>query len=119
MILCTSDHVAGFVEVECLGLVRGNTVRSRHIGRDVMAEIRNLVGGEVNEYTKMLAEAREEALDRMSAEAEKLGADAIVTVRFGTAEVMQHAAEVIAYGTAVRLRRHEAGSSGDAGWRGR
>ncbi len=105
MILCTTEVVAGRETVECLGLVRGNTVRARHVGRDLLASFRNIVGGEVDEYTKMLAEAREQALDRMSAEAVKLGADAVVTVRFSTAEIMQHAAEVVAYGTAVRLRK--------------
>lgn len=109
MILCTTDHVAGYEMIECLGLVRGNTVRARHVGRDILASLRNVVGGEIDEYTKMLAEAREQALDRMTAEAARLGADAVVTVRFATAEAMQHAAEVVAYGTAVRLRKRGAG----------
>jgi uncharacterized protein YbjQ (UPF0145 family) len=111
MIICTADAVPGFEAVECLGLVKGNTVRARHVGRDIMAGLRNLVGGEIDEYTKMLAEAREQALDRMATEARRLGADGVVTVRFATSEVMEHAAEILAYGTAVRLRKR----SGDAG----
>ncbi|MFH1679950.1 MAG: heavy metal-binding domain-containing protein [Candidatus Eisenbacteria bacterium] len=110
MIICTCDAVPGYESAECLGLVRGNTVRARHLGRDLIAGLRNLVGGEVQEYTKMLAEAREQALDRLSAEAESLGADAVVTVRFTTSEVMQHAAEIVAYGTAVRLRKTAGGA---------
>jgi uncharacterized protein YbjQ (UPF0145 family) len=84
-----------------MGLVRGNTVRSRHIGRDILAWLRNLVGGEIHEYAKLMAESREQALDRMVAEAEDLGANAIVSVRFATSEVMGSAAEMLAYGTAV------------------
>ncbi len=105
MILCSSDDVPGYEVVESLGLVRGNTVRARHLGRDLLASLRNMVGGEVEEYTKMLAESREQAIDRMVAEAEKLGADGIVTIRFMTSSVMQGAAEIVAYGSAVRLRR--------------
>jgi uncharacterized protein YbjQ (UPF0145 family) len=101
MIITTSDTVPGKRIVETLGLVRGNTIRARHLGRDFMAGLRNIVGGEVVDYTKMLAEAREQALDRMVAEAEKLGANAIVTLRFATSMLMQGAAELLAYGTAV------------------
>lgn len=102
MILSTTDE-AGRPVLEVLGLVRGSTVRSRHVGRDLLAVFRNLVGGEVAEYTKLVAESREQALDRMSAEARALGADAVIGVRFGTSQVSQGAAEVLAYGTAVRL----------------
>jgi uncharacterized protein YbjQ (UPF0145 family) len=103
VIVTTTEGVAGKRVVRTLGLVRGNTIRARHIGRDVMAMMRNLVGGEVSEYTKLLAESREQALDRMVAEAEELGADAVLAVRFSTSEVMTGAAELMAYGTAVEL----------------
>lgn len=101
MILCTTDDVPGRRIVRTLGLVRGNTIRARHVGHDVMAMLRNLAGGEVREYTKMLAEAREQAIDRMIEEAEALGANAVVGVRFQTAELMRGAAEMLCYGTAV------------------
>jgi uncharacterized protein YbjQ (UPF0145 family) len=101
MIMVSCDEVPGRRIIKTLGLVRGNTIRARHIGRDIMARLRNIVGGEITDYTKMIAEAREQALDRMAAEAEKLGANAIVAIRFGTAEMMVSAAEILAYGTAV------------------
>lgn len=101
MIVVTAETVAGKRVVATLGLVRGNSVRARHIGRDILALFRNLVGGEIAEYTKMLAETREQALDRIVEQAEELGANAIVSLRFQTAEVMSGAAELLAYGTAV------------------
>jgi uncharacterized protein YbjQ (UPF0145 family) len=101
MILVNTDFIPGKRIVKVLGLVRGNTVRVRHIGRDIMAWLRNLVGGEVKEYTKMLAETREQSLDRMTEEAARLGANAIISIRFSTSMVMQGAAELLAYGTAV------------------
>ncbi len=101
MIVSTTDSISGKRVVRTLGMARGNTVRARHVGRDIAASIRNLVGGEVSEYTKLLAEAREQALDRMVAEAESLGANAVVEVRFSTSMVMNAAAELLAYGTAV------------------
>jgi uncharacterized protein YbjQ (UPF0145 family) len=101
VIVVTSSGIAGKRVVRTLGLVRGNTIRARHIGRDIMAGLRNIVGGEVREYTKLLAESREQALDRMVEEARGLGANAIVDVRFTTSMVMQGAAELLAYGTAV------------------
>lgn len=101
MIVTTSETVAGKRIVRTLGIARGNTVRARHIGRDIMAGLRNIVGGEVQEYTKLLAESREQALDRMVAEARMLGANAIVGVRFVTSMVAQGMAELLAYGTAV------------------
>ena len=104
MIIATTDDLPGREIVEVLGLVRGNTIRARSVGRDVLAGMRNLVGGEITEYTKLMAECREQAVDRMIAEAEQLGADAIVAIRFSTSEVADHAAEILAYGTAVRLR---------------
>ncbi|HVS02881.1 MAG TPA: YbjQ family protein [Thermoanaerobaculia bacterium] len=103
MIVVTTHVVAGKRIVATLGLVRGNTIRTRHLGKDILAVFRNLVGGEIGEYTKLLAEAREQALDRMVEEAEGLGADAVVGVRFQTTEVMKAAAELLVYGTAVRL----------------
>lgn len=104
MIVVTTDDVAGSVVTETLGMVRGSSIRTRHVGRDILAMMRNLAGGEVREYTKVLAEAREQAVDRMIEEAQALGADAIVTVRFQTSEVMTGAAEMLCYGTAVRLK---------------
>ena len=103
MILTTTDGVPGRAIAETLGLVRGSAVRSAHIGRDVMAKLKNLVGGEVQEYTKLIAEAREQALDRMTAEGRARGADAIVALRFSSSEVDSGTAEVLVYGTAVRL----------------
>jgi len=101
MILVTSDTIPGYRITKTLGLVRGNTIRARHIGNDIMANLRNIVGGEVVEYTKLMAEAREQALDRMVGEAEKAGANAIVAIRFTTEELMKAAAELLVYGTAV------------------
>ena len=101
MIVVSDDKIAGMRVVRTLGLVRGNTIRARHLGKDIMAVFRNLVGGEVSEYTKMMAEAREQALDRMVEEAEELGADAVISTRFATSMLMQGAAELLAYGTAV------------------
>jgi len=101
MIIITSGHVPGKTVKKTLGLVRGNTIRARHLGRDVMAFFRNIVGGEIRDYTKMMAESREQALDRMVEEAENLGANAIINVRFTTSMIMQNASEILAYGTAV------------------
>jgi uncharacterized protein YbjQ (UPF0145 family) len=101
MLIVTSDEIPGKRIVKVLGMVRGNTIRARHIGRDIMASLRNITGGEIVEYTKMIAESREQALDRMTSEAETLGANAIVALRFTTASMMENAAELLAYGTAV------------------
>lgn len=101
MTVVTTDTIEGKRIVRTLGLVRGNTIRARHLGRDILAALRNIVGGEVAEYTKLLAEAREQAIDRMVAEAERLGGNAVVTVRFSTSMVMSGAAELLATGTAV------------------
>ncbi len=103
MIVVSTDGVQGREIAESLGLVRGNAVRARSLVRDIMAVVRMLVGGEIHEYTKMLAETREQALDRMIHEAEDKGADAVVGLRFVTAQTMAGAAEFLAYGTAVRL----------------
>ncbi|MFZ5979627.1 MAG: YbjQ family protein [Candidatus Zixiibacteriota bacterium] len=101
MIITTTDNIVGKRVVKTLGLVRGNTIRARHIGRDIAAKFRNIIGGEIVEYTKMLAEAREQSLDRMVKEAEDMGANAILMARFSTSEMMQGAAELLVYGTAV------------------
>jgi uncharacterized protein YbjQ (UPF0145 family) len=103
MIITTCDQVAGKNIVKTIGLVNGNTIRARHIGQDIVAGLRNIIGGEINEYTKLLADARDEAVGRMVKEAEKQGANAIVAVRLSTAEIMQGASEILAYGTAVVL----------------
>ena len=101
MIITPSAEIPGHRIVRSLGLVRGNTIRARHIGKDITAGLRNLVGGEIREYTKMMAESREQAIDRMIAEAETMGANAIVTVRFSTSYIMGSAAEILVYGDAV------------------
>lgn len=103
MLLATIDRIPGREITEVLGLVQGSTIRARHLGRDIMAGLRNVVGGEIKDYTQMLSEARELALQRMIKEAERLGADAVVGVRLATAQTMAGAAEVLAYGTAVKL----------------
>lgn len=99
----TQDNFADYEIVETLGMVRGNTIRARHVGRDIVAGLRTIIGGEITEYTKMLSESREQALDRMFKEAEALGANGIVCLRFTTSAVMASAAELLAYGTAVKL----------------
>ena len=107
MIIVTSSEIVGKKIVETIGMVRGATVRAHHVGHDIVAYLRNLVGGEVPEYTKMLAEAREQALDRMSENAKKMGANAVVDVRFSTSDIATGAAEVLCYGTAVRIENYE------------
>lgn len=101
MIISTTDQIHGKTIVKNLGLVHGNTIRCSHIGRDIMASLKNLVGGEIEEYTKLMAESREQSIDRMKDEAARLGANAVVCVRFSTSEVMNNAAEILAYGTAL------------------
>ncbi len=101
MIVVTSDNIEGKKIVEVKGLVKGNTIRARNIGRDILAGLKNIVGGEVSDYTKMMAESREQALDRMEESAKAMGANAIVATRFVTTSVMDGAAELLAYGTAV------------------
>lgn len=103
MIISTTFSVPGKRISEILGLVKGNTIRARHIGKDLIALLKHIVGGEIEEYTKVLAESREQSLDRMIAEAEAMKADAIVGVRFTTSSIMGGAAEILAYGTAVKL----------------
>jgi uncharacterized protein YbjQ (UPF0145 family) len=102
-LMVTTDEVPGYRVVRVIGLVRGNTIRARHIGNDILAMFKTLVGGEISEYTKMMAESREQSLDRLRAEAVERGANAVVGLRFTTSTVMQGAAEILAYGTAVEL----------------
>ena len=101
MIIVTTETIPGKRIVRVLGLVRGNTIRARHLGHDIKAHLRNLVGGEVGEYTKLMAESREQSVDRMVEDAERLGANAIIAARFGTSMIMMGAAEMLCYGTAV------------------
>ena len=103
MIVVTSNSIEGRQMTKTIGLVRGNTIRARHIGKDIMAAFRGIVGGEVSEYTKLLAESREQALDRMVEHARSVGANAIISVRFETSMIAQGSAELLAYGTAVIL----------------
>jgi uncharacterized protein YbjQ (UPF0145 family) len=103
MKITTQDEFAELEIVSTLGMVTGNTIRARHVGKDILAGLRSIIGGEVTEYTKMLAEAREQALDRMKMHAKRLQADGIVCVRFTTSPIMAGAAELLAYGTAVKL----------------
>jgi uncharacterized protein YbjQ (UPF0145 family) len=103
MIVATTHQIPGFRAVRTYGLVRGNTIRTKHLGKDLVAILRAMVGGEIHEYTKMLAQAREQAIDRMIEEAESLGANAVVGVHFQTSMIMSGAAEILCYGTAVRI----------------
>ena len=104
MFLVTTSSIEGKPILETLGLVRGNTIQARHLGHDVMAGLRNIVGGEIKDYTVMLDKARDQAIERMMNQAEKSGANAIVSVRFTTSQTMSGAAEILAYGTAVRIQ---------------
>lgn len=104
MILTTTDFIPNKEIIEILGVARGSTVRARNAGRDFVAGLKNFIGGEISEYTRLQAQSREQAIHRMKADAEKLGADAIINIRFSTAMVMQGAAEIMAYGTAVKIR---------------
>lgn len=101
MIITTTDTIEGRKIVKTLGLAKGNTIRARHVGNDIMAGLKNIVGGEISNYTKMMAESREQALDRMIEDAQQMGANAVVQTRFATSMVMASAAEILAYGTAV------------------
>jgi len=107
MKIVTTDTIAGYTITESLGSVIGNTIRARHLGKDISAGLRSLVGGEITEYTGMMAESREQALLRMLDRAEKLNADAIVGVRFQTSMIMQGSAELLVYGTAVSLAQNK------------
>ena len=107
MIIATSDEIGGRRTIKVLGLARGNSVRARHVGKDIMAALRNLVGGEVQEYAELLAQSREQAVRRMVERAEQMGANAIVGTRFITAGIMGGAAEILAYGTAVVVEEEQ------------
>jgi uncharacterized protein YbjQ (UPF0145 family) len=104
MILSTTETVPGRDIAEIVGIARGSTVRARNVGRDIIASLKGLVGGEISEYTRLLADARESALQRLESDAKRMGADAVVNIRFTTSGVMQGAAEILAYGTAVKLK---------------
>ena len=104
MIITTTGQIEGKTITKTVGLVKGSTIRARHLGKDIMAAFRGMAGGEITEYTRMMAEAREEAIQRMVENAEKQGANAVVGMRFATSMVMQNAAEVLAYGTGVVLK---------------
>lgn len=101
MIVTTSDSIADKKTVKTLGLVRGNTIRARHLGKDILAGLRNIIGGEIGEYTKLMGESREQAIDRMTQNAAELGGNAVISVRLTTSMIMGGAAEIVAYGTAV------------------
>jgi uncharacterized protein YbjQ (UPF0145 family) len=105
MIISNTHSIPGYEIVESLDIARGSTVRARNIGRDIFAGLKNIIGGEIHEYTKLMADAREDAIDRMIADGKELGADAIINVRFMTSMVMQGCSEILAYGTAVKLRK--------------
>jgi len=104
MIITTSDQIPGKEIVRTIGWVKGNTIRARHLGRDIMAGLRGVVGGEITEYTKMMAESREQSIRRMVEDAEQQGANAVVGLRFTTSMVMSNASEILAYGTAVVVK---------------
>ena len=103
MLIVTTDHIEGRKIKETLGLVKGNIIQAKHLGKDILAGFRQMIGGEIKEYTEMISEAREIALQRMIKKAEDMEADAVINVRFGTSMVMQGAAEILVYGTAVKL----------------
>ncbi len=103
MILATTEHIPKKEIIEILGIARGSTVRARNIGRDIFASLKNIIGGELSEYTKLQAESREQALQRMIEDGERLGADAIINIRISTSVITQGAAEILAYGTAVKI----------------
>lgn len=107
MIIATTDTIAGKEIVQTLGMARGSTIQAKHIGKDIMSGLRTVVGGELTEYSEMLEEAREKAINRMVEDAEKMGADAVINVRFMTSGVMAGAAEILAYGTAVKIMNKE------------
>ena len=107
MVVTTTSEIPGLQAIRTHGLVRGNTIRTRHIGKDIFAIFRNLIGGEVPEYTQLMAQAREQAIDRMIDEARGLGANAVVCVRFQTLEIMKGASEILCYGTAMTLEPSE------------
>ncbi len=104
MIITTTEKIPGKEITEILGISRGSTVRARHLGRDIFAGLKNIVGGEIHEYTELQAQAREQSIQRMIEDAEKLGADAVVNVRMHTSMIMQSSSEILVYGTAVKIK---------------
>jgi uncharacterized protein YbjQ (UPF0145 family) len=104
MLMTNTETIPGKEIVEALGIARGSTVRARNVGRDIFAGLKNIVGGEISEYTQLQADSREQAIQRMIEDARKMGADAVVNVRFSTSVITQGAAEILAYGTAVKLK---------------
>ena len=104
MIITTTESIPNKEVVEILGIARGSTVRARNIGRDIFAGLKNIVGGEISEYTRLQAESREQAMQRMKDDARKMGADAVINLRISTAMIMQGTAEILSYGTAVKLK---------------
>ncbi len=104
MIITTTENIPNQEIIESLGIARGSTVRARNIGRDIFAGLKNIIGGELSEYTKLQADSREQAIQRMVKDAQRLGADAVVNVRISTSVITQGAAEILAYGTAVKLK---------------
>ncbi|GHT94021.1 UPF0145 protein [Betaproteobacteria bacterium] len=107
IVLSNIEHFPGYTITRHLGLVQGSTVRAKHVGRDIMAGLKNIVGGELKGYTELLNESRQEAIDRMSEQARAVGANAVINVRFSTANIAAGAAEILAYGTAVVIARGE------------
>lgn len=105
MVISTTENIPNKEVIEILGIARGSTVRARNVGRDIFAVVKNIVGGEISEYTKLQADSREQALQRMKDDATKLNADAIINVRFTTSMIMQGVAEILAYGTAVKFKK--------------
>ncbi|MEL6588453.1 MAG: heavy metal-binding domain-containing protein [Bacteroidota bacterium] len=105
MLVVTTPDIPGYEIVEIFGLVRGNTTRARFVGRDIVAGLKMIVGGEISEYTELLTDARDQAMDRMITEAEKLGANAILNMRFSTSAIAGGTSEILAYGTSVRVKR--------------
>jgi uncharacterized protein YbjQ (UPF0145 family) len=107
MIVTTTEQIPGQTVTEILGIARGSSIRAKHLGKDLITALRSIVGGELKEYGELIVETRKQSLDRMQLQAERMGADAIVTVRFETSQVMAGAAELLAYGTAVKIRATE------------
>lgn len=110
MIVTTTEQVPGYAVREILGIARGSSIRAKHLGKDLITGLRSIIGGELKEYGELIVETRKQSLDRMRAQAERMGADAVVNVRFETSQVMAGAAELLAYGTAVKLEAHAADS---------
>ena len=104
MIIVNTDYITGKEIVEMLGIVKGSTVQTKNIGKDIMAGLRGLIGGEINEYTEMMDESRKIALDKLIKQAKEIGADAVINIRFSTSSIMDGASEILVYGTAVRVK---------------